>query len=132
MGFTDQKPRTATEEDVKSSWSGGKDGKYFRCKLCGHKFVVGDYWRFVFHSHGNILVCEGCDKGDPTVKWTQMHEEWGQLGEGKFWWFVSQLEDGLEETEREAAMAERESRADIKYWKDEALYGGSGRWPYRW
>jgi hypothetical protein len=127
MSFTDQKPRIATEADVKSPWSGGREGKYFRCKICGHKFVVGDYYRFVFHNYGNIIVCQDCDKGDPVAKWTQIHEEWSRLKEGKFWWFACQLEDGLRETEREATLAERESRADVEYWKNKALYEGTGR-----
>ena len=77
MSFTDQKPKIVTEEDVKAPWSGGKNGKYFRCKLCGHKFQVGDYYRFIFHNFGNIIVCQNCDKDDPAQKWTKLHEEWG-------------------------------------------------------
>lgn len=28
----------------------------------------------------------------PAVKRTWLHEEWGRLREGVFWWFVSQFE----------------------------------------
>ena len=128
MSFTDQKPRTATDEDVKASWSGYPNGKYFRCKLCGHKFQVGDYYRFVFHPYGNIIVCESCDD-NPEGNWTQIHEEWEQLKEGKFWWFIHQLEDGLRDTEREFARESRKSREDIEHWKNEALYGERRRYP---
>jgi len=126
MSFTDQKPRIATAEDVKASWGGGKDGKYFRCKLCGHKFEVGDYYRFVFHNYGNIIICQSCDD-NPTAKWTEIHEEWERLKDGKFWWFIHQLEDGLRGVEREAAQEGREAKADIEYWKNRALYEGPGR-----
>lgn len=123
MSWTDQKPRVATEEDIKAPWSGQKNGKYFRCKLCGHKFQVGDYWRFVFHNYGNIIVCQDCDKDDPVIKWTQLHTEWSKLKEGKFWWFIYQLEDGLSATEHELARESRESRDEIDYWKNKAIYG---------
>ena len=92
MSFTDQLPRVATESDTKAPWNGGKDGKYFRCYLCGHKFVVGDYWRWVAHRYGNILVCKEYDQ-DPAQKWTERHEEWDRLKEGKFWRFVMKLEN---------------------------------------
>lgn len=126
MSMTDQKPRVATEEDVRMPWSGGANGKYFRCKLCGHKFVVGDYYRFVFHRYGNIIVCQGCDKDDPVAEWTRIHEEWDKLKEGKFWWFVHQLEDELKGVEREFAQAGRESKDEVDYWKNKALYEGAG------
>lgn len=122
MSITDQKPRVATREDIEAPWSGGENGKYFRCKLCGHKFQVGDYYRFVFHKYGNIIVCKGCDD-HPEDKWTQIHEEWDELKEGKFWWFIHRLEDGMRETERELSREARESSEEIKYWKNEALYG---------
>ena len=46
MSFTDQKPRVATEKHCKTKWSG--DQANFRCYMCGHKFEVGDIWRFVY------------------------------------------------------------------------------------
>lgn len=122
MSFTDQKPRVATEENIKAPWSGGKNGRYFRCSLCGHKFIVNDYYRFVFHQFGNILVCQDCDKDDPATKWTNLHGEWDKLREGKFWHFIVKLEDNLKDTEKEFAHEARESQEDIKYWKNKALY----------
>lgn len=85
MSFTDQKPRIATKEDLSANWSCGKNGKYFRCYLCGHKFVEGDYWRFVyaFHKHlTNFMVCEKCDGEDVLDRWEKANQEL----ENKFWW----------------------------------------------
>ena len=66
MSFTDGKPWIATAEDVKRRWSGGKDGKYFRCGLCGVKFKEGDTVRWqctndVPGAAGNPFVCVNCD-----------------------------------------------------------------------
>ena len=57
LNFTDQLPRIATLADVAAPWNG--DPKHFRCCLCGHKFQVGDRWRWVFTN--NVPGCEGCD-----------------------------------------------------------------------
>lgn len=97
MSFTDQKPRTATEEDLKAPWSGGTQGRYFRCKLCGHHFQLGDYWRWISMSKVhciNIIVCKACDTPDVKEKWLKAHEEWNKMREeGPFWWFITQLEE---------------------------------------
>jgi len=127
MGLTDQKPRIATEGDVKAPWSGGKNGKYFRCKLCGHKFEVGDYYRFIFHNYGNIMVCQSCDKDNPAEKWTQLHDEWDKLRAGKFWWFIVRNEDELKSVESEFAHEARDLQEEKDHWKSKALYGGSDR-----
>ena len=87
MSFTDQKPRIATKEDIHARWSGGKDGKYFRCYLCGCKFVEGDYWRWVYGGSmhfGNFIVCEKCDGEDVLSKWEKHNKELQQ----KFWWAI--------------------------------------------
>lgn len=82
MSFTDQKPRIATAEACKQTWGGGKDGKYFRCYLCGHKFEVGDQYRWVYTNNvkgagGNPMVCKACDGTNEEVisKWKTMCEE---------------------------------------------------------
>ena len=74
MSFTDGKPRIATEEECKSSWMGAKNGKNFRCHMCGQKFRVGDRWRFVYanfaaspFNYGNLLVRELCDGTNEDV-----------------------------------------------------------------
>jgi hypothetical protein len=90
MSFTNGKPWIATEKDVHASWSGGKDGKYFRCALCGYKFKVGDTVRLQYTNDvpgagGNPLVCQKCDgtKEEIVAKWRAMHEE----SKGRWWWF---------------------------------------------
>jgi hypothetical protein len=86
MSFTDQKPRVATEEQVKARWGGEPNGKNFRCYLCGHKFVVGDVWRWVCSNSvaGNLLVCAKCDGPNLVEKWTKLYAEFMQ---DKFWSF---------------------------------------------
>lgn len=89
MSFTDGKPRVATAEDLKAPWSGRRDGSRFRCRLCGHKFAVGDVWRFVFANfsaspshYGNFFVCEKCDGPDVLARAAAQEEE----GRRRFWW----------------------------------------------
>ena len=91
--FTDQKPRIVTEKDLNGMWYGGKKGKYFRCSLCGYKFQLGDYWRFVYAGNvhlANLLVCKNCDDENEKVlkKWKVMHEEI----KTKYWYFVKNEE----------------------------------------
>jgi len=82
------RPQVATEEDVKACWSGGKDGKYFRCYLCGYKFKVGDYWRWqMAQRFGNFLTCENCDGPDVMLKWYAAQEELNQ----RFWWALREI-----------------------------------------
>lgn len=94
MSFIDGKPRTATAEDLKSPWSG--DPKNFRCYLCGHRFEVGDVWRWVYGDcrtveidgklYGvlNFLVCAQCDGPDVLDRWIQhIREAWS-----RFWWMA--------------------------------------------
>lgn len=91
MSFTDQKPRIATEEDCKANWSGGTNGKYFRCKLCGHKFIPGDYYRWIYCGDIkliNIIVCKKCDDEDIKQKWKQAYEE----SKERFWWVWAKIE----------------------------------------
>ena len=91
MPFTDQKPRIATAEECQAPWSGGKLGKYFRCYLCGHKFAVGDRWRWVYAISihlPNFSVCEGCDGPDVLARWKAANEELEQ----RFWWAIRDRE----------------------------------------
>jgi hypothetical protein len=81
--FTDQKPRTATEADLLAPWSGHP--RNFRCYLCGHRFKVGDVWRWVF-SDGrrvmNFLTCEKCDGPDVLDRFA---DEVKRVKDS-FWW----------------------------------------------
>lgn len=87
MSFTDQKQFIATEDHVHARWSGGKDGKNFRCGLCGHKFTVGDRVRWVYmnsnpESHfGNFLTCEQCDGPDIVER----RIKWEKEAKTRFW-----------------------------------------------
>ena len=85
MSFTNQKPRIATKKDIHANWNCGKNGKYFRCHLCGYKFIEGDYWRCVLGSSKNLtnfLVCKKCDGEDVLDKWEKANKE----AKGRFWW----------------------------------------------
>jgi len=87
MSFTDSKFRIATEEQVNAELGGFVRGARFRCYLCGHKFVVGDYWRWVHATHKgltNFLVCQSCDCDDVLEKWIKANEEL----EKRFWWIL--------------------------------------------
>lgn len=72
MSFTDQKQRIATEKEC-NNWGGNTESaKRFRCYLCGHKFIVGDKWRWIYSaSKGlyNFIVCEKCDGPDVLDRW---------------------------------------------------------------
>jgi len=79
VSFTDGKPRIATEADCTARWGGAKDGKRFRCALCGHRFVVGDTWRWVYCNDGscpggNFMVCIVCDGPNVKDKMRDWHE----------------------------------------------------------
>ena len=83
MSFTDQKVRVATEKHVTAKWGGAPNGERFRCYLCGHKFTVGDEWRWVFtKKYGNLMVCKKCDGSDVLDRWYAANEEL----ETRFWW----------------------------------------------
>lgn len=87
----------ATDKAVKASWSGGKNGVYFRCYFCGHRFAVGDEYRAIFTNMqslrdrgipgGNPLTCRSCN---PSGELEEMYEKWRQmhavLDEPRFWW----------------------------------------------
>ena len=93
MSFTDGKPFVVTEEDTHKNWSGGSNGIYFRCYLCGHKFKAGDTARWQFTNNingagGNPMVCSFCDT-DVIGKWKQMCVE----VRTKFWWFMRRYDD---------------------------------------
>lgn len=123
MSITDQKPRIANVHDIHAPWNGGKDGKYFRCYLCGHKFVIGDQYRLVLSKTcSNFLICKDCDNGDVLQNWLDLNEEWEKLRESKFWHFVIPEEDALKENEREAAHEARDLREELKDIRDRTYH----------
>jgi hypothetical protein len=91
MSFTDGKPRIATEKECQAPWGGVKGGKRFRCYLCGHRFRVGDQYRWVYtnsipgHYDGNPMVCVRCDGDDVVERWKARCDE---MYSGKNWWFT--------------------------------------------
>lgn len=95
MSFTDEQPRVATEKQV-TRWGGSEEsGKRFRCYLCGYKFKIGDYWRWVQGTKvrlSNLLVCKKCDGPDVLKRWKKANKEWKKANEElktKFWWALS-------------------------------------------
>lgn len=89
MSFTDGKPWVATAEDCARDWNCGKNGKHFRCGLCGHRFVVGDRVRWQYTNDipgagGNPFVCQSCDGPDMIERWKAKCAEWAS---DAWWWF---------------------------------------------
>jgi predicted RNA-binding Zn-ribbon protein involved in translation (DUF1610 family) len=74
--WTNQKQRI----DCKAEWDGKPNGKTFYCNLCGHKFIVGDKWRWVYQpKHSNFFVCETCDIGDVRQRWQDLYAVYKKL-----------------------------------------------------
>lgn len=71
MTFTDGLPHVATEEDLTAPWGGYWDGRRFCCSLCGHRFAVGDVWRWQSTPPGmpNFFVCQDCDGADVSERY---------------------------------------------------------------
>lgn len=95
-GFTNGKPHIATADDLTRPWGGARDGSRFRCYLCGHRFGVGDVYRWVFTNSikgaasGNPFTCEACDGPDVIARWTAHCEEFARDKGDKWWWLVNQ------------------------------------------
>ena len=95
MSFTDQKRRIVTEDDLTAPWGGYRDGRNFRCYLCGYRFKVGDGWRWVASGGAsfevdskrfgciNFKVCDACDGDDVRERWAQRYVEF--YGDDRFW-----------------------------------------------
>lgn len=92
MSFTDGKPWSARENDLRARWSFGKPGEAFRCGICGYKFKLGDIVRWMYTNnipgYGlNPLLCEKCDGPDALEKWKAHVDEWNSVKD-KFWKFI--------------------------------------------
>jgi hypothetical protein len=101
QGFTNGRLRIATEDDVQTNWGSHGIGRAFRCCLCGHKFKVGDVWRWVYTNSsylkgvkGNAFICQGCDMSDEAII-QALHVRYEVLMDEEFWWFRMQW--GIEE-----------------------------------
>jgi len=87
-----QRPFVVSKEDLKRPWGGYRDGRCFRCGLCGHLFKAGDIARWVYlgnsgFKYGNKFVCEKCDCKDVVEKFLELQEEWERMRNSKFWIF---------------------------------------------
>jgi len=81
--------KTADEKTCNAPWSGGKNGKYFRCHFCGHKLVPGDQYRVLYtndmpKASGNPIVCGECNDTTANLraKWAEINREVRE----RFWW----------------------------------------------
>lgn len=96
--YIDQKPRIATEKDCHGQWGArSKPGEGFRCYLCGHRFVPGDVWRFVYNpGRGiNFLVCETCDGPDVLDRFREHFTQGSRMLRDEFWWMKQEDDDDL-------------------------------------
>lgn len=87
MSFPDQKPFTVTAAHRALPWNGVRDGRAFRCYLCGHPFRVGDTARWVFAGAArcrNFLTCSECDGPDVLERFARLTEELHQ----RYWWLM--------------------------------------------
>lgn len=93
MRLFTQELQTTDEKTVARNWSGSPNGLRFRCKVCGHRFKVGDRYRFVYANGvgsptktGNFAVCEACNDTDEVLldRMAEIEEE----GYRRFWWLV--------------------------------------------
>lgn len=96
LGWRSGHPFTATEQHVTAPWSGGENGKYFRCGLCGHRFQVGDVVRWVYMNStsgslfGNFLTCQACDGPDIVER----RLAWQEEAKNRFWQLFRDMELG--------------------------------------
>lgn len=100
--FTSQEPQIVTESALKARWGGYDPGVYFRCKLCGYKFKLGDYWRWISGSRSgiiNFIVCEGCDVGGNDKLGNRVKEREKEFEE-RYWDKVLEIKSLYREIER--------------------------------
>lgn len=86
------KPFTVLTEHMMQPWSGYKDGRMFRCHMCGDFFKPGDTARLVWCNEikeaidagvhcGNVLVCTYCDS--PNIYLFLAEHE--RIGKTRYW-----------------------------------------------
>lgn len=90
--WTNGKPFVVTDEMMSQPWNGYRDGRTFRCHMCGTFFKPGGGARFVWcngvkeaqdaGAHcGNVMVCAECD-GPRIYERLAEHE---QAGKDRYW-----------------------------------------------
>jgi hypothetical protein len=93
--WTNGTPFTITDEHMTQPWSGYRDGRTFRCHMCGAFFKPGDTARFVWCNGikeaqaagvhcGNVMVCAACDGPDIYPRLA----EHGRFGKERYWALV--------------------------------------------
>ena len=99
MSFLDGKPFIVSAEDYITAkdevavWSGCPSGGWFRCAMCGHRFVEGDGARWLYMNDivgysGNPLICSACDGDDVLDRWKAKIDE---ARSDKWWWFFRKV-----------------------------------------
>lgn len=58
---------TVEEKHLKQPWLGGRNGIYFRCMMCGHKFVVGDHCQWFLITATATFMEDGARVRAPNV-----------------------------------------------------------------
>jgi hypothetical protein len=90
MAFTDQKPRVVSEEELKANWN-GRGRAAFRCYVCGHRFELGDGWRWQYvEGDRNLMVCSACDGPDLLERWAARMAWLRQSA----WWLFDEAREG--------------------------------------
>ena len=83
-------PFVVTPVELGRHWSGAKDGRWFRCHLCGQFFKEGETVRAVYSNfggspfNGNPLVHAGPDCGTGTD--AEILAELGRQRDALPWW----------------------------------------------
>lgn len=86
-------PKIATEEDCKLCWSCGKPGQFFRCALCGHKFVPGDNYTIAYtndlpKAYGNPICCTSHGTvAEIREQWIERSRRFHATEADEFWFF---------------------------------------------
>lgn len=109
-----------TEEILKLPWKGHRDGRWFRCHLCGTRFVIGDGFRAIFSNfpgspfNGNPLIhnppCVSEEMSDKEIL-----VELAERDALTPWWVRVDLEETRKEISREAREAYLDGVDDGKY-----------------
>lgn len=95
MSFTNGKPFFVNAVEMSYAWSGARDGRNFRCQVCGRFFGVGDYAIFVYANGsgspakcGNFLACSTADgpvHGTKAEMLTAIADA-EKLIDERYWW----------------------------------------------
>ena len=100
MSWTNQKPFEVTQDHIDARWSGHKRiykdyHQKFRCRLCGHKFKVGDTARFVLGKKiSNFFVCPDCDGEDVLDRAIAHYEK----SKEEYWYLHEEVKEWIEES----------------------------------